>query len=287
MNDKILNLDLTKELKNLRTEEPFFRSFVLSFFRFCVIICALSFVINAKVYALDLDKFKSLFLSGDYKAAIQEGEQILGLNSNSHDLDELYLILGQSYMKDGNLLRSADIFQIIITEYKNSNFREEAKLSLGDTYFFRQDFDKAAASYKEILNDNPKTKLKADLYYRLSETAFKTGNSQEAELYLSKLKNEFPQGTQLYFDKDLCSLSQVPASDVYYAVQVGSFSNIANAKNLTQRLIQKGYPAYLEESVLADKPSYRVKVGKARQRQEIVNLESRLSNDGYPTKICP
>jgi cell division septation protein DedD len=69
---------------------------------------------------------------------------------------------------------------------------------------------------------------------------------------------------------------------------VGAFSNQSNASSLTQKLIEKGYPAYIEklnsQNAVA---SYRVRVGKLRLRQEASELESKLSQEGYPTKICP
>jgi tetratricopeptide (TPR) repeat protein len=251
-------------------------------------ICTLLFVINAKVYALDLDKLKSSFLSGDYKSAITEGEKILSSSENSTPgLDELYLILGQSYMKDGNLLRAADIFQIIINEYNSSPLKEQAKLSLADTYFLRQDLDRAKLYYEKIINDNPNTELKPDIYYRLSEVGFRKGDTREGKEYLDKLKQEFPSSPQLSLDKDLSSISGVPVSDLYYTVQVGYFSKIENANNLTQRLVKKGYPAYTQESASEGKISYRVRVGKTSQRPEIVDLENKLSKEGYPTKIFP
>jgi len=250
-------------------------------------ICVFSLVLISNSYALDLDKLKSSFLSGDYKAVIQEGEKILAMQPGSGDLDELYLILGRSYLKDGNLLRAADIFQIIIKEYKNSKFEDEAKLSLGDTYFLRQDFSRAEIAYNDIIKANPGTKLKADLYYRLSQVKLKQGDTKAAKDYLSKLKQEFPLSTQLSLDQDLKLLVEEPVTDFYYSVQVGSFSNSVNANNLVRRLLDKGYSAYLEKVIFQGKTTYRVKVGKTSQRQEIVALDNKLSKEGYPTKIFP
>jgi cell division septation protein DedD len=70
-------------------------------------------------------------------------------------------------------------------------------------------------------------------------------------------------------------------------VQVGSFTNLTNARNLCNKLIQKGYEAYIEDAALKSKTTYRVKVGKLKLRSEAANLENRLAAEGYPTKICP
>jgi len=238
-------------------------------------------------YALDLNTLKIYFLQGDYKAAIAEGERLLAnTTAQEPELDALYYHLGLSYLKDGNYLRAADIFEIILKELKESKFKEEAKLSLGDAYLLKGNLAQAQDCYQEILLDNSRTKLKAQLYYRLSQVGFKQGNTEMAREYLEKLKREFPQNSELAMFEDLRS-SLMLALDFYYSVQVGSFSKSLNARNLTKELIQQGYPAYLEETVAGGKQIYRVKVGKFSLRQEAKKLEEKLSRQGYPTKVCP
>ena len=237
--------------------------------------------------ALNLDKVKVDFLNGDYKAAIFEGERILANSRHSSDLDELYYLLGLSYTREGNYLRASDIFEIILREFKASKFKDEAKLGLGDSYLLRGELDKAAGVYEELISDNPGTKLRPQVYYRLSQIAFKKDDAQKAKVYLDKLKQEYPQNRESRVNKDLCSLADYH-SGLYYTVQVGSFSKSLNAQNLTQKLTRSGYPAYIEEiSDSGTDKMYRVKVGKLKSRHEAAALEDKLSQEGYPTKICP
>jgi outer membrane protein assembly factor BamD (BamD/ComL family) len=236
----------------------------------------------SNAFALNLDKLKANFLSGDYKSAIIEGEKMLASESNEAGLDELYYILGLSYLKDGNYLRASDIFEIILNEFKNSKFKEEAKVGLGDTYFVRGDYEKAEGYYKELMNSNPQTKLKPQIYYRLSQVGFKKGDKEQGKDYLSKLKQKFPLSPEARINNEVPDFSSI-----YYTVQVGSFTKKANAENLTQKLIEQGYPAYMEEPAVQDKVSYKVKVGKLNTRQEALDLENKLIQQGYPTKICP
>jgi tetratricopeptide (TPR) repeat protein len=247
-----------------------------------ILFIALALWVN-NAYGLNLDKVKIHFLSGDYPSAISEGERILA-SSSSHasGLDELYYILGLSYLKNGNYLRASDIFEIIIKEFKNSAFKDEAKLGLGDAYFLKGDDDKAQDCYQEFLSSSPRTKLLALLYYRLSQIEFKKGNTPEAKEYLDKLKTCFPSNSELKLNKDLYLLS-----DIYYTVQVGSFLKATNAKNLCDKLIRKGYDAYTEEIQANSTKVYRVKVGRLKSRWEAVQLENRLLGEGYPTKIFP
>lgn len=248
--------------------------------------CALLFGFLTNVYALNLDKIKVYFLAGDYKSAILEGERLLASEAQSSHSDELYYILGLSYLKDSNYLRASDIFEIILKEFKNSTFKEETKLGLGDTYFLRGDYDKAGGYFRELINNNPATKLKAQVYYRLILIGFKKGDTQEGKEYLDRLKKEFPASTELIVNRELCVLSNY-SSDFFYTVQVGSFTQAKNAHNLTDKLIQTGYDAYIEETDLRDTKTYRVKVGKLKSRTEAVQLQNKLSQEGYPTRICP
>lgn len=243
--------------------------------------CCVFLAILPKAQALNLEKARVHFLNGDYSACINEGEKILAGSGYSRDVDNLYYLLGLSYLKEANYLRASDIFEIILKEFKNSSFEEEARLGLADTYFLRGEYNKAAGLYKDLLSKNYRTKLAGLVYYRLSQCAFKTGNTREGEDYLRKLKKEFPLSLETIANKDLGS----PIN--YYTVQIGLFSRNQNAKNLMQRLTQGKYPAYLEESNLQGKIAYRVRVGKFSSRQEALDLADKLSREGYPTKIYP
>lgn len=246
------------------------------------ILLVLFVLLVKRAYCLSLDKVKIYFLSSDYKSAILEGEKILAGYRESSVSDELYYILGLSYLKDENYLRASDIFEIILKEFKDSPFKEEARLGLGDIYFLRSDFAKAKEHYQELLNRNPRSKFKAQVYYRLSQIEFKKGNTQLAAEYLKKLKTDFPLSPEARLNPELYS-----ASDIYYTVQVGSFLNSLNAKNLAQKLKDKGYPAYVEEAASDDKTNYRVRAGKFSVRQQAQELENKLSQEGYPTRVYP
>ncbi|MBU3958855.1 MAG: SPOR domain-containing protein [Candidatus Omnitrophica bacterium] len=234
-------------------------------------------------YCLNLDKMKVNFLSGDYKSAISEGERILSGADYLSQSEELYYILGLSYLKIGNYLRASDIFEIIIKEFKNSIFKDDALLALGDAYFLSGDYQKAGRFYQELIQSEPYTKLQAALYYRLSQIEIKRGNLKLAKEYLDKLKEDFPLSPEARADaQQLYSLS-----GLYYAVQVGSFINPANAKNLCRKLIDEGYEASIQEVAVNNSKAYRVRVGKFKLRPEAAQLEKQLSSQGYPTKIYP
>jgi len=271
--------------------------------RVALCLCVLVTIGYKLALALDLGKIRQSYISGDYKAAIKEGEKMMAHSShNQPGLDELYYILGLSYLKDGNYLRASDIFEIIINEFKSSLFINEAKMGLADVDYFKADYQAAERKYLELLDSKPAQSLKAQLYYRLSEASAKLGKIEETKLYQEKLKKEVPLNMEPKLVEPVVIIKPPAAVDpaaadvssvinnsheIYYSVQVGFFSNSVNAGNLSAELIKKGYPSFVEESKAEDKPSYRVRVGKFNSRQKAVDLEARLAKEGYPTKIYP
>ncbi|MFH0790849.1 MAG: SPOR domain-containing protein [Candidatus Omnitrophota bacterium] len=251
-----------------------FTFFVLHFALFCS--------------ALNLEGIKVDFLNGDYKSVIKQGEEIMRDSRPSDDnLDELYYLLGLSYLKDGNYLRASDIFEIILGEFKHSRFKEYAAIGLGDTYLLREDFNKAKDAYLGLLEGNPNTKFKAEIYYRLNQIEAKLGDARAAKEELEKLIKEFPLNQELKLNQDVRGSGNVPV-DFYYTVQVGSFTKQKNADRLMRKLLEKGYSAYIEDTVSGEKEDiYRVRVGRYHSLKEAEELRDKLSLQGYPTKIIP
>ncbi|MBU0504175.1 MAG: SPOR domain-containing protein [Candidatus Omnitrophota bacterium] len=242
-------------------------------------------------YALDLDKLKMNLLSAYYSAAIKEGERTLALSgASSENLDELYYFLGLSYLKSGNYLRSADIFEIILKELKNSPFKNLALMGLGDAYYLKGDYAAAINKYKESLTIKNSDELLPALYYRLSQASFKQGQTQQAREYVNSLKKDFPHSLEAKLNQELFPASALAVKlepDFYYAVQVGSFSSKINAGNLVKKLQGHGYSAYMEDGVSSNNSYYRVRIGKFKTRLEAQDMEKKLSKQGYPTKIIP
>jgi TolA-binding protein len=251
-----LILSLQKEIsKKVKNKKSKVKSAIQNL-KFLLLICIFYFFLlsfSLPAYALNIDKVKIYFLNADYKQAVSEAEKILVSSKDFSGLDELYYILGLSYLKEGNYLRAADIFEIILKDFKNSKFREEAEIGLADSYFLRGNFSQAKNYYQNFISTRPNSKFKPEVYSRLSKAETEKNNT-----------------------------------NFYYSVQVGSFSNNINARNFAEELTQKAYPAFIEEIKNSEgKIIYRVKVGKLPRQKDAKELEKKLSKEGYPTKICP
>ena len=243
----------------------------------------------APLFALNIDKVKVAFLSGDYKEAISEGERLLaGAEHSEPNLDKLYYLMALSYMQDGNYLRACDIFEIILKEFKSSQLQEEALLGLADTYLLRGDLTGAERAYNQLIAEYPSTELKEQVYQRLAKVALNRGDKVKAEDYLKRAGNQSAQEKRAAIqDEGSCA---IPAEGlhIFYTVQVGCFTNKRNAERLKDKLAAKKYEAYIEETISAEgQKMSRVRVTKLSGRQEAVRLKQELSRQGYPTKIYP
>lgn len=251
-------------------------------------IWCLGFRISA-VYAFDLTPAKTAYLRGDYKGAIDEGERLMAtVGMHTPGLDELYYLMGLSYMKSGNCLRASDIFEIILKEFPDSSRKEEALLGIADSYFLRDQYEQAERAYKMFIDQYPHSRLLPVFCSRLNLVALKRGDGGLARSYLSRLK-AFPGATDLLSSRQECALvsANTGSLSTMYSVQVGAFSKSENAGILKKKLARQGYDAYVEQTIFQGKTTYRVKVGKFAQTQEAQALERKLSHDGFPTKLCP
>jgi tetratricopeptide (TPR) repeat protein len=233
-------------------------------------------------YALNLEGARSYLLKGDYKAAIEECENILATGRYSPHLDELYYILGLSYLKTNNLLRAGDVFEIITKEFRSSRFRPQSLLALADICFLKADYQGAKRRYSRILDSYPDSQITPMLYLKLAQVSLKLGLWQQAAEYKRRLNERFP----LTFEAK--QVQGWEGLTPYFTVQIGAFSKYSNARALYRELINKGYPVYIQETVLHNNQKvYRIRVGRFSTRREVNELEKELAREGYPTKIYP
>ncbi|MDP2927623.1 MAG: SPOR domain-containing protein [Candidatus Omnitrophota bacterium] len=232
-------------------------------------------------WALDMDTLKTDFLQGNYRRVIFEGQAQVD-RMHLGDTDELNYILGLSYLKESKLELAGDCFRRILNN-TGSKFKEEASLGLGDTYLVAGQFQQAEDIYNKLIADDSNSSQKPAVWYRLSQLESKRGDHQKGNDYLFKLKRDFPLSPELRLTKGIMSIN-IPANDSgEYSIQVGFFTNSVNANNLKSTLLSKNYPAYIESFGTG----YRVKVGRFKLQKEALDLEGKLSQDGFATKVCP
>ena len=72
-----------------------------------------------------------------------------------------------------------------------------------------------------------------------------------------------------------------------WAVQLGSFSNKANADRLAAGLREKGYAAFLSRHSTASGEVHRVRVGPQEDRASAEAVAARLAGEGIKGQVVP
>jgi len=144
-------------------------------------------------------------------------------------------------------------------------------------------FQQAEDIYNKLIADDSNSRQKPAVLYRLSQLELKKGNHQKGNGYWFKLKKDFPLSPELRSTKAIPLVNASVNNQSGYSVQVGFFTSSANANNFKGTLIAKGYSAYVESF----SAGFRVKVGKFNTEKEALELESKLSQEGFQTKLCP
>ncbi|MDD5129921.1 MAG: SPOR domain-containing protein [Candidatus Omnitrophica bacterium] len=231
--------------------------------------------------AADLEVLKTDFLQGNYRRVIFEGQAEVE-RMHFSNTDELNYILGLSYLKELKIAPAQDCFRRILNN-SNSKFKEEASLGLADTYLVSGQFQQAEDIYNKLISGDSNSRQKPAVLYRLSQLELKKGNHQKSNSYWFKLKKDFPLSPELKLVKPIPLADTSANNPKEYSVQVGFFTSSANANNFKERLKVKGYSAYVESFGAG----FRVKVGRFNTEKEALELESKLFQEGFQTKLCP
>ena len=250
------------------------RNFLVTFF----VIIAVFLLDCLSIFAAE--RIEELFLRSDYPAVIEEASLVLSRGSNQPDLDRVYFYLGLSNMRMGNFSEARNDFNILLGNYQKSRFKERANLALADTYFLEENYLAAKKVYEKLAEDSLSNIL-STLYYKLAQTDIKLSNWQEAKNYLEKVKSEFPLSFEASLARNLNSSSD------FFTVQVGSFIDQEKAKKAASELKSIGFDSYVVDTISQGKTFYRVRVGKLSTFNEAKELEQKLSEKNYPTKIFP
>lgn len=206
------------------------------------------------------------------------------INSHPNDPDllaEANYFAGASYVNLFDFLTAKKSFKAVVEKYKGSAYYDDAHLGLGDIEFLQDNFQEALRVYMEFYATGPSKKRLATLYFRLAELNLKLGNKVEYHRYLDKLEGELPLSFEA---RDARRLIE-PA--FFYTVQVGAFTNYANAEKFIAELKAKGYEVYSVLCMLSGKKLCRIRIGKFQTRPEAEELKKRLESDGYYAKIFP
>ena len=144
------------------------------------------------------------------------------------------------------------------------------------------DFKKGVEQAEKLLNGDLCSAYKSLVYFKLAKGNLKLSQWNQAQDYLNKIVQQFPQSMECGLAKQLLEEKH------YFGVQVGEFSDRSSAQKLVNELKEKQEYVYIIESFDQLKQKlYKVRVGQLSLLEEAVKLSSKLSRQGYSTQIYP
>jgi TolA-binding protein len=239
-------------------------------------------VIGGEMGDRSLDRLRVSFLKGDYARTIRDCESLLRRSPRKGVREEAYYLIGVSCLKEGNIEKAQETFNLILKEFPNGKFLDRVHLGIGDSWFLQGDIDKALGVYNNILEKFPDSPSLSIVLFGLGECYQKQGEWANARHCYERLTKEYPLSIEAG------KVNEILKSDEFvFTVQVGSFRDKKNAERLKGALINKGYDAYIVKGYTGQTSLYRVRVGKFNTRVSAESLERQLKDEGLPTAIFP
>lgn len=206
--------------------------------------------------AVSYASVEKLFLKGDYARAAKGAEELIESSSASRrEKEEAGYIKALSLLKTGRFKDARDSFKQFLSKYPKSKRAFDIEIGIGDTYLLEGDVDKAAKIYQDILARYPNDRNIVIVHHRLGDCHKRIGSNEKTM--------------------------------EYFSIQVGSFKNRRNAERYAAKLSGEGFDSFVETPAASGDELYRVKIGRYQSREEARDLESKLKERGYSTKICP
>ncbi len=244
-------------------------------------VAALVLLFGRLSYAALID-VETAIIQEDYAAAESLAHQLIDAKPSKNELDQATYYLGLSQLRLSRYQEARDTFGPLMIGASDQNLRDKAYLGSVDSLLLEGQYPGALNLAKELLRKSPKSESLSVIYLKLARANLKLSNWDEAQGYFKKIINEFPSSLEAQAARQLLEEKR------YFAVQVGSFLDYEHAQDLAQELGKKGKYAYIVETVNAEgKKFYRVRVGKLVLLEEAKQLESKLTDLGYPTRIYP
>jgi tetratricopeptide (TPR) repeat protein len=129
------------------------------------------------------------FDDGFYDVAIRYIEQFLELNPDQEKLVQAKLLLGQCYFFKNQYLKSYSVFKELLPF---DVLKDATYFWLGETYFKASDYNQAAHYYQQVLENYPQSDFIPQALYSLGWTFFEKKAYDKANKQFQELITRFP-----------------------------------------------------------------------------------------------
>ncbi|HOD12245.1 MAG TPA: tetratricopeptide repeat protein [Candidatus Omnitrophota bacterium] len=181
------------------------------------------------------------FEDGFYDVAIRYIEQFTQNYPQTSKRNEAKLLLGQCYFFKGQFLKAFGIFQELSSL---PNYQDAASFWLGETYLKNKDYPQARNHYKKILDLHPRSDYAPQAAYALAWIDFELNQFEEAE---EKFKNFLINYPQHALAEDAAfRIGECKYNLTQYSKAVQSFQSYIQTFSRSNRLDQAHF--YIAES---------------------------------------
>jgi len=159
-----------------------------------LLIGTLSFVLNAPLHAQDSEKelflvAQKAFDDGFYDVAMRYIDQLLEQYPQTKKHVQAKLLLGQCYFFKSQYLKAYDTFQDLL---KYSEFKDATLFWLGETYLKGADYKQAEQQYRQLINLYPDSIYTPQASYSLGWSYFEQNEFKKAKKAFLELIRDFP-----------------------------------------------------------------------------------------------
>jgi len=172
---------------------------------------------------------ESEYQRGNYATA-QKEYQVVAQTTQAEKREDAMYGAGWSLYKQNEFNKALEFFERLVATYPNGKFTFDARLRIGDCYFFLKEYSKAAGSYRATIRMFPKQESIDYAYYQLGQTYYRSGDHSEAVQQFGSLMRTFPKSNL--------------AADAQYSIGWIHFQNKRYSESILefQKLIQT-YPS--------------------------------------------
>ena len=249
-------------------------------------ISLLAFLLSADAREISraefIEQMNVLFFKEDYRGLINDAKKNLSRQRLSgKEKKEVLYLTGLSYMKLKDFSAAREAFNSIL-DMRRNEYKEDAYISMADSYFQEGNYDKAIRIYEKTLYKYPGSDRLSGVYYNLGLSYKAKKDLEKANYCFRKLKTRYK--TSFEADKAVY-LTTGKKAPTYYIIQLGAFKSLKNAKKLVRRLSRKKYDSYIQKIKKGRSVLYRVRGGKFSNKNYAMRLYRRLRRSGFAVKV--
>lgn len=218
----------------------------------------------------------------DYSTAQTLSQELLAHNPDKATAYQLRYYRALSFLGQAKYPQAAEAFRELSQEKLDSRLHDKVFLGLFDSLYLMEQYKSALDVIGKLKKTSPKSEFLSLIYLKYARANLKLAKWSEAQEYLKRIVSDFPESMEKHTAKQLLEEKQ------FFAVQVGSFMDRARAEQLMSELKDNHEYSYIVEMMDHEGVKfYRVRVGQLSLLSEAKELQSKLSNQGYPAQIYP